>query len=411
MIALLRRRDFALLWFGGLVSVLGDSMMAIAMPFYVYRLTDSALATGLMRMADALPSVLLGSIAGVFADRWDRLRMLIAANILLALAILPLLAVRSSQWLWLVYAVALASSAVAQFVGPAESALLPRLVREEDLGRANSLNALNNSFGGLVGPALGGAVLGLLGLGVLVLLNSASFLFAAGMVALIAPSAVRRGEPPSPDEPSESAAGVWREWREGVGLVRRSRLVATLFVVLGALMLGQGIVTVMLVVFVADVLGGGAFEFGLLGTVQAIGGLAGAAVSGYADKVLAPRRLVAVGSGVSGLLVLGMVILPMLPAVLTLAALIGVPVVLSGVSAQMLLQGGVADRYLGRVFGALGTTLAAASMIGIAVASALGDAVGARTLLAMAGGLWLLAGGIAAVTLPEVGLPSGEAVE
>jgi predicted MFS family arabinose efflux permease len=409
MIAVLRRRNFAFLWFGGLVSLLGDSMMGIALPFHVYQLTESALATGVVRMADALPSVLLGSVAGVFVDRWDRRRTMIVTNLLLALVILPLLAVRSPEWLWVVYVVALASSTVAQFLGPAESALLPKLVGEEHLAPANSLNALNNSLSNLVGPAVGGALLGLLGFRAVVLLNSASFVLAAAMIAFIASSAVRRGELNGTDSPPKAATNLRREWWEGLGLVGRSRLVATLFFVMGTLMLGQGIVTVMLVVFVTDVLGGGALEFGLLGTAQGIGGLAGAVVAGYAGRILAPRRLVALGTGASGLIVLGMVTFPTLPAVLTLVALIGLPVLIVSVNVQMLLQSGVVDRLLGRVFGALGTTLAAASMVGIGVASALGDAVGPTALLAVTGGLWLLAGVVAAATLPSSGPTTREA--
>ena len=69
MLAVLRQRDFALLWAGGLISMLGDWLLFIALPFYIYDITGSALATGAMFIAETLPILLFGSIGGVFADR------------------------------------------------------------------------------------------------------------------------------------------------------------------------------------------------------------------------------------------------------------------------------------------------------------------------------------------------------
>ncbi len=74
MLAVLRQRDFRLLCLAGLVSSLGDWSLFIALPFYVYSLTGSALATGGTLIAESLPSILFGSVAGVFVDRWDRRR-------------------------------------------------------------------------------------------------------------------------------------------------------------------------------------------------------------------------------------------------------------------------------------------------------------------------------------------------
>src|SRR5918998_1762782 len=88
LLATLRRRDFARLWFGGLVSMSGDWMLLVALPIYVYQRTGSALATGAMFTAGLLPTVLFGSVAGVFVDRWDRKKTMVWANVLMALSIL-----------------------------------------------------------------------------------------------------------------------------------------------------------------------------------------------------------------------------------------------------------------------------------------------------------------------------------
>ncbi len=144
MLALLWRRDFGCIWIGGLISLVGDWMLLTALPVYVYQSTGSTLATGAMLAARVIPRILLGSLAGVFVDRWDRRGTLIVANLLLALGLLPLLLATSGERLWLVYVVAFVQSAMAQVVAPALGALVPRLVDERELLRANALNALSN---------------------------------------------------------------------------------------------------------------------------------------------------------------------------------------------------------------------------------------------------------------------------
>src|SRR5579884_1376706 len=103
MLALLRNRNFALLWAGSLVSQMGDWALFVALPMYVYRLTGSTLATSGAFLAELVPALLLGTVAGVFVDRWDRRVIIIVANTLLAVGLLPLLAVHSSGLIWIVY--------------------------------------------------------------------------------------------------------------------------------------------------------------------------------------------------------------------------------------------------------------------------------------------------------------------
>ncbi len=159
MWATLRQRNFALLWVAGLVSYIGNWMLWIALPIAVYELTESAFAVGMMLVAGTLPSILLGSVAGVFVDRWDRKRTMVIANLLLAISILPLLLARSTDWLWLIFLVRFIQSTLSQFFTPAEGALLPLLVDKQYLVSANALNSLNNSLARLIGPAVGGAMI------------------------------------------------------------------------------------------------------------------------------------------------------------------------------------------------------------------------------------------------------------
>ena len=136
--------------------MMGDYMLFVALPIYIYETTGSTLATSLMFMAGAAPRVLLGSVAGVFVDRWPRQRTMVICNLLLALGVTPLLLVALGGPIWTVYVVAIFQSSINQFFGPAETALLPTLVEQKQLVSANALNALNNNLARFIGPAAGG---------------------------------------------------------------------------------------------------------------------------------------------------------------------------------------------------------------------------------------------------------------
>src|SRR5438094_7776838 len=99
MLRMLSRRNFILFWLADVISVTGDWMLMIGLPVYVYTLSHSALATGIMFIAAVLPRLVLSSVAGVFADRWNRRRLMIIANILQAVCLLPLLFVHASAML------------------------------------------------------------------------------------------------------------------------------------------------------------------------------------------------------------------------------------------------------------------------------------------------------------------------
>jgi MFS family permease len=411
MIAVLRQRNFALLWFGGLISMAGDWVLRIGLPLYIYQLTGSTLATGIMFMAGMLPSLLLGSVAGVFVDRWDRKRTMVIANGLLAVSLLPLLAVRSAEWVWLAYIAAFAQSCIAQFFDPAESAMLPLLVGEEHLPTANALNALNNNLARLIGPAIGGVVLAVGGLTGVALVDAASFLLAAGMIALIRADgrAVRVEAPAAPADTNTPWLAVWREWVEGLRIVVRTRTVAVIFLLLAITSLGEGVISVLFAPFVSKVLGGGGTEFGAIASAQAVGGLIGGALIGEVARRVRPGRLIGVCGILFGLIDLAIFNYPVFGVALILMVLVGLPGVGFSTGVTTLLQTSTANQYLGRVFGALGTTSSLLALIGASLASVLGDQIGIVPVLNLQGGGYVLAGSLALVLLAHVAVPRTQA--
>jgi predicted MFS family arabinose efflux permease len=181
----LKIRDFRLLWLGRTVSLLGSWLLVIAIPAHVYALTGSLLATGLTLVAEHLPPLLLGPIAGVLTDRWDRRRVMISADLFRAAAVVLMLFATAGHSLWLVYAALVAESAGAVLFRPAAQAHLPVVVgKGGGLSSANSLNAVVDGTVRLVAPPLGAAILTLTSFPTLIWIDVASYLVSAAAIAL-----------------------------------------------------------------------------------------------------------------------------------------------------------------------------------------------------------------------------------
>jgi MFS family permease len=425
MLTVLRQRNFAFLWFGQLISLTGDYVLIVALPFYTYQLTGSVLATGVMFLVQALPGLFLGSLAGVFVDRWDRRWTMIASDLLRAGVLLFLLLVRSRDLVWIIYAVAFTEQVISLFFIPAKGAIIPNLVEEQHLMAANSLNSTSDAITRLAGPPLGGALLALLGLSSTVFIDSASYLVSALMILLIAiparpvvvgesMAASQKEEPAQKTSMAATLAGVWREWLDGLRLVIHERILLTLFAAGAFIMLSQGIINVLIVVFVKAVLHGDASTFGLMITFQGIGMLAGALLVGQMGKRLKPASLLVLGTVPAGVAVLVIVNIPNIILTLVFLTVVGILVVSFFITEQTLLQSTVADEYRGRVLGAYGTTNSLLYIIGIGCGSVLGGLLGVVGALDIAGALFALAGVVALLMLRGVDIGAtgkpGEAV-
>jgi MFS family permease len=396
MLTVLRTRNFALLWFGGLISMTGDWLLVVALPFYVYEQTGSVVATAAIIMVRTVPSILLGSVAGVFVDRWDRRRTMIVTNLLRTGIVLLLLLVRFDDWLWIVYVMAFLETAVGRFFSPAEGALLPRLVGEEHLVAANSLNALNDNIARLGGPALGGALLVWQGLPAVIVVDSATYLVAALLITLISAPGTKPETPGETMEAAQSAwVGVWKEWRSGIAMVRTNALLGSLFLVIAVQTLAEGILNALIVPFIDDVLHAEAVVFGWMITAQGIGGLIGGLTIGWFGRVATAARLLGLGLCVVGTFTLILANVPAVPVALIIGVLIGPPMMAAMISQQTLLQTSVPDAFRGRILGAAGTTQSLLRLAGLGVSAILADMIGIVPLVNLAGILWVGAGALA----------------
>jgi MFS family permease len=432
--ALLRRRDFRLLWAGGLISETGDWFLLVGLPVWVLELTGSSLVTSTVFLVGLLPSLVVGPLAGVLVDRWVRRRTLVAVSLAQAAFLLPLLTVNGRDRLWVVYLVMAVEAALAQLNDPAR-ALVPTLVARHDLVGANALIALNGNLARLVGSPLGGVLVEVAGLPGLVIGDAASFLLGAALLALVRPSpkpfapgvAASPGpgpalEPalavPGPPEGERSRSqrrglrvvhsprpgrGVLGEWVDGLRVVLGDRGLRWGLVVDGLAAVAQGIFMVLFVLFVARELGGDGAEVGLLRGVQAIGGLAGGALVVGLARWLEPGRLLGTSLLVFGLISLAVWNGPALTTAgwlyLVLFTAAGIPGIgfLTGLTA--LVQERSPDAYLGRVLATFLGGFNGLMALGMLLAGLLGDAVGVVPVLNGQAVLYLLTGLLALATL------------
>jgi MFS family permease len=397
VIGVLRHRDFALLFWGGLVSVAGDWMLFAVLPYVVYARTGSTLATAGMTVAELAPGIVLGSVAGVLVDRWDRRRLLVAVNVLQALVVLALLAfVVDTAALAVVYAVAAAQSALSAFSLPAENSLLPTLVGPDELVAANALNALNNRVGRLAGLATGPVVYAVGGLGAVTVADAASFGVAAVLVGLLRAPRVVPDEAAEPEEPER----FFVEWRDGLALVRRERSIAVLFVVFGLMTFGGTMLDPLQAPWVRDVLHGGPGVYALLKTVHAASGIAGSLAVGAVGARLSPRILCGLGSVVAAVLLLVRFNVPVVGVAVALSTVAGAIAVGSSVGVETLAQQRVPQPYRGRVFGTLQAAIWLLSLLGAVVGGVGAEWLGVVGMLDVAAVLVGVAGVVVLLALP-----------
>jgi Na+/melibiose symporter-like transporter len=332
----------------------------------------------------------------------------VIANLVLTVAILPLALVRSADDVWIVYVVAFTESLVARFLRPAEGALFPRLVDKADLVGANALSSFASNTSRLVGPTIGGIIAGIYGLTAVAGFDAVTFLLAAILVALIRTSG--KPERAVTDDAQAVAAGrlrtFWREWLDGLSLVTRSRTIRVLFALAALSALGEGMMSVLFVVWINRVIGGTALELGWFMSAQAVGGLVGGLFVPNLTRGLPARRVLGIASIAFGsldtLLFTSPLIRPEIVFGLAIIAIVGVTTVAFGASFNAILQTSAEDAYRGRLLAAIFTTMALLRLVSTVLAGVLGSLVNPILLLVLfQAGSYVLLGVVALALLPR----------
>ena len=265
----LQHRNFRLLWGSQLVSMAGSMMQSAALLWHVSLLVPPerrGVALGLVGLVRVVPIIGFSLVAGVFADAHDRRRLMLVTQVGMALSagVLAWLTFAGVHALWPVYLLAATGAGFGAFDNPARNALIPTLVPREQLASAISLNTIMFQTASVIGPALGGLVIGLWGVGWAYAANAVSFL------CVIAALVAMRDLPPraagSTPKVGLGAAVDGLKFVFGAPLIRSTMLLdffATFF----------ASATALLPIFAQDVLHVGAHGYGLLAAAPSVGAI------------------------------------------------------------------------------------------------------------------------------------------
>jgi MFS family permease len=372
------RRAFFHVMFAQTLSLVGDQLLAIALPLWVYDQTGSASATAATALARVLPIALLSAIGGAIVDRSRRRRLLVVTTVARGIAAAPLLIVAwgSVPFPVLLGVVALLAC-LGQVNGPAVGASLPVVVAPDDLPRANAQLAARTVLVQLSAPAAGAFIYESQGLATVVVVNMALYLVATCAWAIL-PLDV-----PSP----ASRNRLLYDTVEGLRRVRRDPKLTRLLVAASLALIGLAIEMAVLVPFVRDELGAPARAVGWLTTAQAVGGLIASALLPWLHRkrgldFLLRLGMLGVPAATIGLLVSRDVV-QALPGLVAAGMLLTV----LGAGMQLHVQTTVEGGYLGRVIGVVFTAVGAASVLGAALALVLTSVIPLRACLLIAAGI------------------------
>ena len=294
MLSVLRDRGFLAIWLAQLVSSLGDYFLWLAMPITILKLTGSTTAMGTAMISIALPALLLGPLAGVMVDRWDRRRTMTASNVCRGLVVLLCLLVRSPDQVWILYLVGMLDSTCGQFFFPARNAAVPLVVKEEQLTMANGLLQVTMTVSMIAGAGLAGVAIEFLGVEFAFLADSVAYGLAALVVSFATVPRTTAAHIGRPGHPVRAVVG---EMREGLLYLLGNRTLVGMLACNVVLMLGIGALNVVWVPFMQRTFGVGPAGLGAVDAAQGVGMAIGGVAVGY--LALRMRKVTLVGGGLA----------------------------------------------------------------------------------------------------------------
>ena len=425
MLQALRIRDFRLLWAGGLISSLGSWLLTLAIPTHIFLVTGSLRATGLTVAAEYLPLLVLGPVAGVFADRWDRRRLLIGTNLFCAGAVAVMLLGTAPGRYWVLYAALVAENAGIVLNTPAWQARTPAIVGTGQLlSSANALNSASSGTVRLIGGPLGGVLLGVWGARWLIGIDAASYLLSAAAMFITSTTArdpqdrepgAREpgGREPGGREPGgreaegrepTTVATVARDLAAGVRVLRRQPVARALLLVTVIFLAANASLSAVLIPFGIQRLGGSEHT-GFLLAGLGIGFLLGAPVI----RVLLDRvqlgPLLAATLAATAAAFFALFTSSSLATALPAAAAVGAFGSMSLVVPQTAMQRLIPNALLGRIGAVFLTGEAAATLGGAAAGPVLAQAAGLTATAAVASLVTLAAAALARLGVPKTTVP------
>jgi MFS transporter, DHA3 family, macrolide efflux protein len=396
--AVFKRRDFVLMWMAQLVSTAGSALTDLAAGIYVYQRTGSALLVGVTLMATAVPSLVVGLLAGVVVDRFDRRWVMIFSNLGqgVVVALLPLLIGVNISFLFVFI---LLNAAVKQFFDPAYEAIIPELASEEELTAANAFLSIA-SFGSTAIGFAGAGLLTAISIQWAFYIDALTFIFSAACILLL------KIRPRLETAAEVSVGNILQNLKLGVRTIWDTPMLRSLFALGMPVFFAFGLWNVLLLPMAIKVLGGTEFQYGIQEGLTSVGFVCGSLfMAKYAHRL---QTGLWVFVGTMGMAISG-ILYGLSPAMLvgivfvTFSGFFNSP---ASVARQTLLQLHTPRELRGRVFAALFVMRDVIFLAGMAGAG-IADLFNVRLLIVISS-LILLAVAVAALLVPGVGRPAAE---
>lgn len=398
--AVFRKPDFALLWIAQLVSTAGSSLTDLAAGILVYERTGSAFLVGATLMAAAVPTVLVGMVAGVFVDRWDKRRAMIVTSLLQAIVVV-LIPMLVGVDVALLFVALFGNAALRQFFDPAYESLIPEIATDDELAAANAYLSIASFGSTAIGFAGAGLLAAALSVDWAFWIDAGTFVFAALCVALLR----LRVLPAAVEEPA-SVGMVVGNLRLGLATIWGTPTLRSLFVVIAPAFFAIGLWNVLLLPMAIKVLGATEFEYGIQEGLTSIGFVVGSLLMARWSERLPTGLWVFVGAAGMGVAGLGYAVSPVIGIAIFFAVLSGGFNSPLSVARQTLLQRNTPRELRGRVFAAMFAARDVVFLAGMACAG-LADVIDVRILLAVSS-IITLGVGLASLVAPGIGRPAAQ---
>lgn len=389
--AVLGRPDFFRLWLSQAVSYVGDRLTQVALFIYILQLADgSAAAVGYFMACQALPIILLGPVAGVLADRWDKRRTMVACDLVRAAIMLTVPFLGDAR---LVYVIGFLMASVSTLFTPAMQASVPELLgRREEIMVANSLLYSTKFFTDILGFTLAGAVVAFTGVKVAFVVDSLTFLVSALFLVRLTTGLAGR-------ERLRSLSGVWADLVAGIRYHRANPVVLSLLVSFSLGVLAMGGLNTLLLIAVDRLLGVERFWYGYLLAVQGVTMfLTTMALGKWATRVPKPY-LILPGFLGTGLCAVALSVTRALPLAFPIYAVLGVANAVFLVPSVSWVQEVVPFEFRGRVMALRSMSLNLVALVSYVSAGTLADRLGVTPVMAGVG--WFLVfTALVSLTLP-----------
>lgn len=374
--ALLKTRDFGLLFSGQVISQIGDALNKVALLWFVYELTGSALKMTLIGLLQTIPPLVFGPLIGVYLDRWPKKPVMIWVDLVRAVMIsfIPILYAQDALTLERLYVLVFLTSIVSTIFGPALSSAIPLIASRAQLTSANALIQSTLNIGILVGPALSGLGIALIGAQNVVYVDAATFLVSA---LCLMPIRFREASP-APDRPTAQGT-LAHDLLVGFRFVFvQHRTVLVLMATATLYSLGASAFVFVLPVFAKELLGVGPIELGWLWSSLGIGMLAASAWLAWIKQgdLRHRMRIISGSMAVGGTAVCGLSLLETPLLATALVIVIGGSTALFTPVVWALLQELTPGHMLGRVFTTFSTGAMSSAMAGMVGFGWMADKVG-----------------------------------